>query len=104
MTLADRSGLRQETIEAIRSVFRNCSDVESVILYGSRAVGTFKPGSDIDLTIRGEVSLSQLLCLEELLDALLLPYKIDLSIQSKIDNPQLIEHINRVGIAFYERD
>ena len=103
MNLSESSGLRPETIEAIRSVFKEEPDVELVRLYGSRAKGSFKPGSDIDLTIEGRVSLEQLLRIENRIDELLLPYKIDLSIFSQIDNPQLVDHINRVGVVFYKR-
>jgi hypothetical protein len=38
------------------------------------------------------------------LDDLLLPYKIDLSIFSKLTHPELIEHIRRVGIILFERN
>jgi hypothetical protein len=41
--------------------------------------------------------------IENELDDLLLPYKIDMSIFSQIDNPDLVSHIARVGQVFYER-
>ncbi len=49
------------------------------------------------------MNLSTLLKIENELDDLLLPYKIDLSIFHKIEDLDLIEHINRVGIVFYEK-
>lgn len=97
-------GLRPSTIEKIRAVLSGHPEVERVILYGSRAKGNYRPGSDIDLTICGEaVTLSELLRIEHELDELLLPYKIDLSLFHKIDNPELMEHIERVGKVFYQR-
>jgi predicted nucleotidyltransferase len=97
-------GLKPSTIEKIRSVFSGHPEVEQVILYGSRAKGNYRPGSDIDLAIRGEtVTLSQLMKIEGELDDLLLPYKIDLSLHHKIDSPELLEHIGRVGNVFYEK-
>jgi len=97
-------GLRPSAIEKVRAVFSRHPEVERVILYGSRAKGNYRPGSDIDLTICGEsVTLSQLLRIEHELDELLLPYKIDLSLHHKIDNPHLLEHIKRVGQLFYEK-
>jgi predicted nucleotidyltransferase len=97
-------GLKRSTIEKIRTVFSGHPEVEQVILYGSRARGNYRPGSDIDLTICGEgVTLPQLLRLEHELDELLLPYKIDLSLRHKIDSPDLLGHIRRVGKVFYEK-
>jgi uncharacterized protein len=99
-----RFGLNESTIEKINRIFAGCPDVEKVLLYGSRAKGNFRPGSDIDLTIAGdEVSWSSLLRIENELDDLLLPYKIDLSLMRQIDNPELLAHIERVGVVFYER-
>jgi predicted nucleotidyltransferase len=97
-------GLKPSAIEKIKAVFSGHPEVERVILYGSRAKGNFRPGSDIDLTICGEaVTLSQLFRIEQELDELLLPYKIDLSLLHKIDTPELLEHIKRVGKIFYEK-
>ena len=93
-----------EAVAKINAVFSAYPQINQVILYGSRAKGTQRNGSDVDLTIRGEdVTLSQLLKIENDLDELLLPYKIDLSLYHHIDNPDLIEHIRRVGKIFYTR-
>lgn len=76
--------------------------IDEVTLYGSRAMGNFKSGSDIDLTFKGEhIDHSTLYKIERALDDLLLPYIFDLSLWSHIDNPELLEHIDRVGIVFY---
>lgn len=97
-------GLKQATIEKINGVFSSRPHIETVILYGSRAKGNYRNGSDIDLTIEGEtVTLSELLKLENELDDLLLPYKIDLSLLHQIADPDLLGHIRRVGVVFYER-
>ena len=75
------------------------------MLYGSRAKGNYKNGSDIDLTLCGgaELSLRVLYKIMDDLDDLLLPYTIDLSIFSTISDPDVIEHIQRVGTTFYEQ-
>ena len=90
-------------IEKIVSVFAQHPEIEKAILYGSRAIGNFRNGSDIDLVLVGDVVFSTLLKIESQLDDLLLPYKIDLSVLHKIENKDLIEHINRVGKDFYVR-
>lgn len=75
--------------------------IEKVILYGSRAKGTFKKNSDIDLTlVAPEMSLSDLLKIENEIDDLLLPYKVDISLHHQIDNHELMNHISRVGKEF----
>jgi predicted nucleotidyltransferase len=99
---AEKFGLSPKVISQIQSVFARHPQIQKVILYGSRAKGNFKPGSDIDLTmICANPDLSLLFKIENELDDLLLPYKIDLSLMSLIDNANLIDHINRVGIEFW---
>jgi len=97
-------GLKENVIEQIQLVFDNYPAIKRVILYGSRAKGNYRDGSDIDLSLVGEtLDLSLLLKIENKLDDLLLPYNIDLSIFHKIENLDLIDHIERVGVLFYER-
>jgi predicted nucleotidyltransferase len=97
-------GLKESTIVKINGVFSAVPEIEQVILYGSRAMGTCRNGSDIDLTIKGNnVTHSQLLWIENQLDDLLLPYTIDLSLLHQIANNDLLDHIRRVGVVFYER-
>ncbi len=97
-------GLKDTHINSIQSVFKNYSIVGKALLYGSRAKGNYRNGSDIDLTLVGDnIDLTTLLKIENELDDLFLPHKIDLSILHKIENPVLIEHINRIGKIFYEK-
>lgn len=97
-------GLKPAIIEEIGRVFSAHAEIDLAVLYGSRAKGTQKTGSDIDLCLKGEaLSLPLLLKIENELDDLMLPHKIDLSIFHELDNPALIDHINRVGLVFYQR-
>jgi predicted nucleotidyltransferase len=97
-------GLLEKDITAINSIFKEYKNIEQVIIYGSRAKGNYKNGSDIDLTIiDNDLTLTQLLEIENKLDDLLLPYKIDLSQKRSIANPDLVEHINRIGKQFYKK-
>lgn len=97
-------GLSEKTIKQIQAVFSKFPQVQKAVLFGSRAKGNYKRGSDIDLTLHGkDLSLSMLYKIENSLDDLLLPYKIDLSIFDQISNPDFIDHIERVGIVFYEK-
>ncbi len=91
-------------IDQINQVFSNHREVDLVVLYGSRAKGVFLPGSDIDLSIKSDtLTTSHLMQIENQLDDLLLPHKIDLSLFNHIENAALLDHISRVGKVFYKR-
>jgi uncharacterized protein len=97
-------GLSDATIEKICAVFAQFPAVKKAVLYGSRAKGNYKAGSDIDLTLYGtELTHAVHLKISEALDELLLPYTIDLSIFAELQHENLEEHIQRVGVVFYER-
>jgi len=98
-------GLKPNIIEAIKSVFSKYAQIEKVILYGSRAKGNYINGSDIDLTCVGsELNLSLIHKIENDIDDLLLAYSFDISILENITNDNLLDHIKRVGIVFYENN
>jgi len=97
-------GLSTNDLSAINKVFSNYKNIEKVLIYGSRAKGNYKPFSDIDITLLGNtIDLTLQHQIENDLDALLLPYKFDITIFKKLNNPEFIDHINRVGIPFYEK-
>lgn len=97
-------GLTQEDVDKIHHVFQKHRAIEKVVLYGSRAKGNFRPGSDIDFTIIApNMGLSDLHQLAWELDDLLLPYQIDLSLFHQIEDPDLLAHIERVGVGFFEQ-
>ncbi|WPD21939.1 MAG: nucleotidyltransferase domain-containing protein [Candidatus Electrothrix scaldis] len=97
-------GLSEEVLKKIKAVFGKFSEIEEAILYGSRAKGNYKPGSDIDIAFKGEKLHLQLLnTIDTELDELLLPYIFDLSIYDHISNNDLLAHIQRVGKAVYKK-
>lgn len=97
-------GLPAATVEKIHGVLSRHAEVERAILYGSRAKGNYKPGSDIDLTLTGGRLDGRIGGqIDEELDDLLLPYEFDLSVLSEITHADLLDHIRRVGVVFYER-
>jgi predicted nucleotidyltransferase len=96
------TGLSNTDTEKIQKVFSLYPEIEKVILYGSRAKGTYKPASDIDLTLDGtKLNLTIQQKIESELDDLMLPYKFDISIHHHISNQALLEHIKRVGKPFF---
>jgi predicted nucleotidyltransferase len=92
------TGLTKDDTVKIQSIFELHENIKKVILYGSRSISTYKPTSDIDLTLVGKhINLTQLNEIENQLDDLYLPYKIDLSTLDQIENPDFLNHIKRVG-------
>ena len=76
--------LSDRTLEKIHGIFKQYPQVERAILSGSRAIGNYRNGSDIDLTLCGEgLTHSVRTKIDFDLDDLLLPYTIDLSVFSK---------------------
>lgn len=99
-----RFGLKEETVHAVCAVFSAHPEVQKAILYGSRAKGTHRNGSDIDITLLGgsDLTLDVLRGIMSEIDDLLLPYTFDLSIFQDISDTEVLEHIRRVGAVFYE--
>ncbi len=96
-----RYGLQEDAIDAINEIFAQYDAIEKVVLYGSRAKGNYKPGSDIDLTIIDNgLTQRHLHRIANQLDDLLLPYTFDLSLFRTIKHAALIDHIHRVGCPF----
>jgi len=96
-------GLDQSVIRKIQSALSNFPQISSAILYGSRAKGNFRNGSDIDLTLKtdGDDSLKLLTGVMDALDDLDLIYSFDVSLLAEIKNESLLEQIERVGVEFY---
>ena len=98
-------GLPEAAVRPIQSVLARHPAVERALLYGSWAKGTNQPGSDIDLTLVGEtLDDRELARIEDELEELLLPWRVDLSRFACLTHPELIAHIERVGRVCYARE
>ena len=101
-------GLKPATIQKIQNALSKFPEINAVILYGSRAIATYKAGSDIDLTVALNTqyppSITLLNKISIALDHLNLIYTFDISLLSDITSTKLIEHINQFGITFYVSD
>jgi predicted nucleotidyltransferase len=92
-------------LDLLCGVFSNYPALDRAIVYGSRAKGNYRNGSDIDITLDGSaLTYDDLLRIETALDDLMLPWGIDLSLLSHIDNPALLDHITRIGKALWVRE
>jgi predicted nucleotidyltransferase len=96
-------GIYQKTTDELMSIFEKYVGIEKVIIYGSRAKGNYKEGSDIDLTLIGNVQRQDLMNILEEIDDSYIPYLFDISIYNDLNSESLKEHINRVGKIFYKR-
>lgn len=98
-------GLKDKDYKLIKNVFHSISKIEEVIVFGSRAMGTEKPGSDVDLALKGnDITLNDILKLKHNLEELPIIYDFDLINYHTINTPALIEHIDRHGILFYKKE
>ncbi len=99
-----KHGLTDGAMAEIQALLAKFPDVERAVLYGSRAKGNHRPGSDIDLTLIGAGLTSKILGqIQAELEDGYLPYSFDISLLNQITQPDLIEHIRRVGVVFYEK-
>jgi len=98
-------GLKSEYLDLMSSVFSRFPEIDSVKIYGSRAIGTHRENSDIDLAVVGtKVHLQLLNKIANLLDDILMPWKIDLSILHHIQHIELLDHIKRNGKLLYNKE
>jgi uncharacterized protein len=98
-------GLSPSAIGTIQKVFSNYPEVESAMLFGSRAKGNYREGSDIDLALTGPPELTQrLFMLKNDFDESGLPYTVDLVYLPEVKHAELLEHIQRVGKPIYRRN
>ncbi|MBS2214021.1 nucleotidyltransferase domain-containing protein [Carboxylicivirga mesophila] len=97
------TGLSRQDVFSIVNVLRSNPKIQNAVLFGSRALGTYSSGSDIDISLLGaNLSLKDVLDVSIDLEELNLPYKFDLIIYERINEEALKEHIQRVGIQLYE--
>lgn len=97
-------GLNDMELQALRTTLASVPEVEEAIIYGSRARGTNRIASDIDITLKGKaLTYLQLALLDAKIDELYLPYFVDLSLFSMLKNPDLLESINREGKVLYKK-
>ena len=93
-------GIDEKYGSAICALFKNFPQVESAVLFGSRAKGNFREGSDIDIALKGKaVTLVHRGQIQEAYEVLYLPWKLDLILYDSITEAAVKDHIDRLGIA-----
>ena len=102
-----RFDLSAQVISKLHSVLAQHANVERAVIYGSRAKGNYRQGSDIDICLFApqglDLSYLEMTNILDEIDDLLLPYAVDLSVFTHIENPDLRAHIERMGQVLYGR-
>jgi predicted nucleotidyltransferase len=97
-------GLKSSVFQDLCTIFKFFPEIDEVLIFGSRVKGNHKKGSDVDLTIKGNIDLNILTKIEVMIDDLFLPYTFDINIFDRLINIDLIDHINRVGKVIYTKE
>ena len=103
--MKNKLGLLETDVESIIKALSDQPKVESAYIFGSRAKGNYKNGSDVDIALKGEKldfdTVSQISYL--LNEETNMPYRFDVLNYHSIKEPDLLMHIDRVGIEFFRR-
>ena len=96
-----KDGLKDRYKEIIVSIISNNPQVKGIQLFGSRAINTYKPNSDIDLALEGDnLTMTDIAKMQEALENTSIPYKIDLIRIKTIENKNLLEHIKTYAVSW----
>ena len=96
-------GLTPNAVQLLQALMAAQPLIQRAIVYGSRATGNYRTGSDIDLALDApNMDFPTFLGLCTTADDLNLPWNLDICLLAHIDNPALREHIARVGIVLWQ--
>ena len=95
-------GLSDIDINTIKNILASSPEVEQAIMFGSRAKGNYKPGSDIDIALKGQ-GLTNIVWKihDQLEEETRMPYFFDVLDYDAIASQDLKNHIDRVGVVLY---
>ena len=98
-------GLLETELAEIVAVISARKMVESAVIFGSRAKGNYRAGSDVDICLKGRgVHHEDVLEIGySLNEEKMLPYQFDIVDYNTIDNEALRDHIDRVGREIFGR-
>lgn len=96
-------GLTPTDEQKITAVLAEFGEVRQALVFGSRAMGNCKQGSDVDIALKGQLDVSSVTRIKARLEELPLPYFFDLVDYDRITEPALRAHIDEFGKVFYAR-
>lgn len=97
-------GLLDRDLKYILIAISNYPEIAEALIFGSRAMGNYKKGSDVDIAIKGD-NIDRIIVRrlsEDLNENLPLPYFFDVISYYEISNDELKTHINLVGKTIYK--
>ncbi len=100
-----RFGITDGDLQNIVLVLTKFPEVEHAIIFGSRAKGNYKSGSDVDIALKGKnISFLTVARINAILnEETSMPYKFDVLNCETITNIELLEHIDRIGMEIYAK-
>jgi uncharacterized protein len=104
--MKNKLGITGSDLQNIVSVLMVFKEVEVAYVFGSRAKGNYKNGSDVDIALKGkQLSFTIVARINSILnEETSMPYKFDLLNYETITNNELREHIDRVGLVIYNKN
>ena len=99
-------GLRDSDISDIIQVLEKFPEVELARIFGSRAKGNYRNGSDVDLAVFGNnISFERIIHISSVLnEETMMPYYFDVLDYYSIENADLVRHIDRIGKIIYSKE
>ncbi len=94
-------GLNERELAVFQTIFRQYPEIKEVLIFGSRAIGNWKSGSDVDVALMNNVPNEIMKQLRSEFEDSSLPYFVDLLVYPQLKNLAIKEHIDRVGQSFY---
>jgi len=97
------SGLDLETLQTIERILQTIPGISEAVLFGSRAMGNYKPASDIDIALKGEDSDKAVSSVKSLLEnAPRFPYIVDIVSYESISTREFKQHIDTHGVLLFK--
>lgn len=99
-----RFGLSDQELQTIIGTLKKFPEIEEAVVFGSRAMGRERKGSDVDVALKGNgVEAVVFAVSHELNEESPLPYYFDIVDYQSITTAELKEHIDRVGKSLYTK-
>ena len=103
--MKNKFGITDKSFDLILETRRSFEDVDRAVMFGSRAMGNFRKGSDIDIAVCGD-NLRETTAMDlsaKLNESVSIPYYVDVIAPKYIENQNLIDHVKHFGVLFYEK-
>jgi len=101
---AENHGLSPSQLARIKEILAPFAGrIDRVVLFGSRASGTHRPSSDIDLALHGPIDEKDVDRLHSLFMESDLPVRVDVVKYQTINSIALKQHIDQAGVTLFEK-